>query len=183
MMRSLRLLVAVFVLAAMASRGAKRERYAQASLGPTQGSGSKARGTVELIRDGEDLVVRIRVSRVAPGDKAIHVHEHGDCGGEGAAAAGSHFNPTAHRHGGPTGTNRHVGDFGNVTVGQDGRGKRELRFAPIAGFDWKDFVGRSVVLHESADDLTSQPSGNSGKRIACGVLRAPGAKTDAPASP
>jgi Cu-Zn family superoxide dismutase len=183
MMRSLGLLAAVFALAAMASRGAKREPFAQALLEPTQGSGSQARGTIEFLRDQEDLVVRIRVSRVAPGDKAIHVHEHGDCGGEGAAAAGGHFNPTAHHHGGPTGTDRHVGDFGNVTVGKDGQGKKELRFASIAGFDWKDFVGRSVVLHENADDLKSQPSGNSGKRIACGVLRASGAKADAPASP
>ncbi len=135
-------------------------------------SKTKATGTVDFGRAQDGVLVRIQLRNVKPGLHALHVHANGNCAAADASSAGDHFNPTGRHHGAPSDIDRHVGDFGNIEVGANGEANAEMRFANVTGFDWKDFVGRSVVLHAGADDLKSQPAGNSGARIACGVIRA-----------
>ncbi|WP_414698994.1 superoxide dismutase family protein [Oligoflexus sp.] len=108
-----------------------------------------------------------------PGKLGIHIHEKGDCSAEDASSAGGHFNPTGNQHSGPHRQERHAGDLGNIPVEQDGSGLLKVDLPDLETFfDWSAIVGKSVVVHEKQDDLKTQPSGDSGKRIACGTITA-----------
>lgn len=164
--------VAAVVAALSISTGlfaAKRELFARTELQPK--SGSQTTGTVEFFKVGNAIVIEAKVVSLAAGEHGIHVHEKGDCSAADASSAGGHFNPTAHTHAGPKDKVHHVGDFGNLTATQDGKGTLTLT---VKGEDAKvltdQVVGTSVVVHEKKDDLRTQPSGDSGSRIACGVV-------------
>ncbi len=147
------------------------EVIASAQLEPK--SGSTARGSVIFTRIGEGMRVTALVEGVDAGKHGLHVHEKGDCSDPHAKTAGDHYNPTQKEHGGPHTTSRHLGDFGNVTVGKDGKGRLELAipFSAQAGIsEWEKIFGKSVILHAEEDDLKTQPSGDSGDRIACGII-------------
>lgn len=145
--------------------------FARALLQPK--SGSKASGTVEFFKTKKGIRVKAVVAGTTPGKHGIHIHEKGDCSSADAASAGAHFNPTGEAHGGPGVRPHHMGDLGNVFVEKDGRGELDLNLsADAAGFGgWDQLTGKSVVLHEREDDLQSDPAGNSGGRIACGVIQ------------
>ncbi len=147
---------------------------ATASLLPTKGS--QVQGSVKLVqRDGEVLVSG-KVTGLAPGPHGFPVHEKGDCSAPDGASAGPHFDPAASKaHGGPMGDKRHGGDLGNITADAKGVASFEIRVMGISlGSDPASVVGRSLIVHAKADDLTTQPSGNSGPRLACGLIsRAP----------
>lgn len=142
---------------------------ATATLAPT--SGSTASGTVNLQQMGDGSVeVTVNLTGVPPGVHGFHIHEHGNCGDNGNAAGG-HYNPTGAPHGAPHADPHHAGDFGNVTA--DAQGNVSTRFTtrsitvaegPITA------VGHAIILHANPDDLTTQPTGNAGARIACGVV-------------
>ena len=141
-----------------------------ATLQPS--SGQTAKGTVHLTDAGDGNVdVQVDLTGVPPGTHGFHIHEKGDCGNNGANAGG-HFNPTGMVHGAPDAVSHHAGDFGNVTA--DTSGEVHTRFTThsvsLKSGEVNDPVGKAVVLHEKADDLVSQPSGNAGARIACGVI-------------
>jgi len=134
-------------------------------------SGSTAKGTVHFQNAGEDGVeVVADLTGVPPGVHGFHVHEKGDCGNN-AANAGAHFNPFGSVHGAPDAVSHHAGDFGNVTA--DDKGEVHARFTTHSisiNSDSNGVVGHAVVLHGNPDDLVSQPAGNAGPRIACGVV-------------
>ena len=134
-------------------------------------SGSQVTGTVTFTQVGDEVQVVADITGLKPGKHGFHLHEKGDCSAPDAASAGPHFNPLQHKHGGTTGTERHAGDLGNIEA--DASGKAHL--------DWKakinlsgpsSIIGKSVVVHEKEDDLKTDPSGNSGARVACGVIEA-----------
>ena len=147
-----------------------RAPMATATLQPT--SGQTAKGTVHFndVGDGNIEVV-VDLTGVPPGVHGFHIHEKGDCGNN-AQNAGAHFNPTGMIHSAPDAQSHHAGDFGNVTA--DANGEVHTRFTThsisLKSGDAINPVGRAVVLHEKADDLVTQPSGNAGARIACGVI-------------
>jgi superoxide dismutase, Cu-Zn family len=167
-MRKLSFLV-VAVLISGACAHAKRP-MAMATLAPT--SGQTARGTVHFADVGDGNVeVIIDLTGVPPGIHGFHIHEKGDCGNN-AQNAGGHFNPTGMVHGAPDAVSHHAGDFGNVTA--DANGEIHTRFTTHSisltqGFS-TSAIGHAVVLHEKADDFLTQPTGNAGARIACGVV-------------
>ena len=105
----------------------------------------------------------------------VHFHEKGDCSDPNATSAGGHYNPNfgAH-HGGPMSDPRHGGDLGNLTADASGRGSLDV-VVPDLSLDsvQNGVVGKSIVVHEKADDLKSDPAGNSGPRVACGRIQAP----------
>ncbi|MEA2343130.1 MAG: superoxide dismutase, Cu-Zn family [Thermoanaerobaculia bacterium] len=133
-------------------------------------SGSTAKGTVHFQDAGENGVeVVADLTGVPPGVHGFHVHEKGDCGNNGNNA-GPHFNPTTMVHGAPDAVSHHAGDFGNVTA--DDKGEVHARFTTHSitiNTGERAVVGHAVVLHGNPDDLVSQPAGNAGPRIACGV--------------
>ena len=114
-----------------------------------------------------------RIEGAAAGTHGFHVHAVGSCDGPDFKSAGDHFNPGNTPHGGPTAPQHHAGDFGNVEVAADGTGNVDLVTAELTlgSGGGNDVLGKAVILHEGADDLTTQPTGNSGARIACGVVQ------------
>lgn len=129
---------------------------------------SKVSGLVQLAADGSDVRVTYNLKGLKKNaSHGFHIHEFGDCTSLDGSTAGSHFNPTSAPHGAPDAPAKHVGDLGNVKADAKGTASGEAR---ISGGALGTLVGRSLMLHAGADDLTSQPSGNSGDRIACGVI-------------
>ena len=147
-----------------------RRPTATATLQPS--SGQTAKGTVHLTDVGDgNIEVQVDLTGVPAGTHGFHIHEKGDCGNN-AQNAGGHFNPTGMVHGAPDAVSHHSGDFGNVTA--DANGEVHTHFTThsisLKSGDSINPVGRAVVLHDKDDDLVTQPSGNAGARIACGVI-------------
>lgn len=135
-------------------------------------SGSTLTGTATFTEEADGVHVVIEVAGAPPGEHAVHLHEKGDCSAPDASSAGSHFNPEHVEHGGPHTSVHHPGDFGNMTVGADGKGRLELVTKDLTiGESPISVVGLSIIVHEKADDF-SQPVGNAGGRIGCGVIAA-----------
>jgi superoxide dismutase, Cu-Zn family len=136
-------------------------------------SNSKVAGDALFTETDQGVVVTVLVRNAPPGSHGVHIHEKGDCSAADAASAGPHFNPTGHKHGGPTTAEHHAGDLGNMTVTADGIGKLSFTSKDITLSDGPNSImNRSVVVHEKADDLKTDPAGNSGARIGCGVIKA-----------
>lgn len=134
-------------------------------------SGSTVTGSVSFEVKGEDVKVTIDVAGAKEGDHGVHVHEKGDCSAVDAETAGGHFNPAGVEHGDHDSKAHHPGDFGNISVGADGKGHKEITVKTIGLKEGAHSVrGLSVIVHADKDDF-SQPGGNSGKRIACGVIK------------
>lgn len=135
-------------------------------------SGSDMRGDATFTpRDGR-VEARVTVENLPPGRHGIHIHEWGDCSSHDSTSSGGHWNPTNQPHGSPDVPTHHVGDMGNLEVGADGRGTLVLSSTEwsVGGADTSNVVGHALVVHADADDLVSQPAGNSGARIGCGVI-------------
>jgi Cu-Zn family superoxide dismutase len=142
---------------------------AVAVLHPT--AGNKVSGTVTFSEEADGVKVRAEIAGLAPGNHGFHVHEFGDCSAADASSAGAHFNPTKQPHAGPDAPERHVGDMGNVQADASGKATLEYVDHQISlTNDERSVIGRSVVVHAKADDLKSQPAGDSGARVACGVI-------------
>ncbi len=166
-MKKLALLSMVILVAGCAS--SKKGPMASAVLTPI--SGSSATGTVHFqeLNDGS-VDVTADLTNVPAGVHGFHVHEKGDCSNNGMAAGG-HFNPMNMPHAAPDAQSHHAGDFGNVTADAGGQVHAKFNTRAITVHDGvTSVVGHAVVLHGNADDLTSQPAGNAGPRIACGVV-------------
>jgi Cu-Zn family superoxide dismutase len=106
---------------------------------------------------------------------AFHIHEFGNCTAADASSAGAHFNPAAAAHGNREGGGEHhAGDIPNQVAGADGVATVDQRLdgLQIGGGEALDILGRGVIVHADADDYTTQPTGNAGGRIACGVIEA-----------
>jgi superoxide dismutase, Cu-Zn family len=142
---------------------------AVAVLHPT--AGNKVSGTVTFTEVADGVQVRAEITGLTPGNHGFHVHELGDCSAPDASSAGAHFNPTHKPHGGPDAAERHVGDMGNVQADASGKATLEYLDHQISlTNEEQSVIGRSVVVHAKADDLKSQPAGDSGARVACGVI-------------
>ncbi len=130
-------------------------------------SGSSVAGEVVFTGQPGGLRVTVAASGLSPGEHGFHIHEIGDCSAPDATSAKGHYNPAGKAHGHHASNDRHGGDLPNLTA--DARG--EARFAAdLPGLTLDEIYGRSVVIHADPDDYKSQPAGNSGKRVACGVI-------------
>ncbi len=156
--------------AGLLTSSSKDIKIAVAQITPVKGQ--KASGTVTFTKVSDGIRVVAVIDGLTPGNHGFHVHEHGDCGGTAAAHAGGHFNPTKKNHGGPDSPERHVGDLGNILANEKGQGRYDRVDHLIAFEGENSIIGRSVIIHADADDFTTQPTGNSGPRIACGVVEA-----------
>jgi superoxide dismutase, Cu-Zn family len=136
-------------------------------------SGSTVTGTAtftELVTGGTK--VQVHIEHAPPGTHGLHIHEKGDCSDPEAKNAGGHFNPSGMPHAGPMEMKRHAGDLGNIEIKADGTGDLTLTSDMITVKPGPNsVVGRAVVFHEKADDLTTQPTGNAGGRLGCGVIK------------
>jgi Cu-Zn family superoxide dismutase len=143
---------------------------AKAKLAPTQGN--TANGIVTFTQHDSKVIVDADIAGLAPGLHGFHIHEKGDCSAADATSAGGHFNPTHQPHGDPSGHAHHAGDLPMLNAGADGRAKLHVEVDWLALQGDQSAIGKAVVVHQKMDDFTSQPAGNSGARVACGVIMA-----------
>lgn len=163
------LISAMAVLAACAAMAAHAQS-AVAALDPT--AGNSAKGTIDFEQHGDKVFVNAKVSGLAPGAHGFHVHEKGDCSSSDGMSAGGHFNPTAKPHGNPASAEHHVGDMPALVADASGNATFQGDLAPMSvGAGVTDIVGKAVIVHKDADDYATQPTGNSGARVTCGVIR------------
>lgn len=133
---------------------------------------SKVTGKVSFLQVKDKVKITINLKNFERnGSHGFHVHEFGDCGKEGKAAGG-HFQPIGYEHGSREEKSTHAGDLGNIKVDGNGVVTTSIMTDKISLMKNEEdyIIGRSIVIHEKADDLVTQPSGQSGKRIACGVI-------------
>ena len=141
-----------------------------ATIGETNESG--VTGQAVFTQNGDNIALVIEINHASAGEHAVHIHAKGDCSAPDGTSAGGHWNPTGVAHGKWGEGEFHLGDIGNLTANAQGMGKIELTtnlWEMYTGSDI-DVVGKSIIVHAGADDFVSQPSGNAGARIGCGVI-------------
>lgn len=134
---------------------------------------NKVKGMVNL----EDMPDQIKVTAMFTGLKpnskhGFHIHENGTCEGPDFKSAGGHLNPSHEMHGGAMAKEHHLGDLGNIEADKNGTAKKEVMISKEGNDEMNKIVGKAFILHAKADDLKSQPSGDAGSRMACGLIKA-----------
>ena len=146
---------------------------AAAMLEPTEGN--QTRGELRFAAVGDRIEVTGTISGL-PGNSThgFHVHETGDCSAPDATSAGGHFNPAGTEHGRVGQDAHHAGDSDNITADAEGNATVQgwLEGATVGDGAATDIVGKAVIVHADADDYVTQPTGNAGDRLACGVIAA-----------
>lgn len=132
-------------------------------------------GTAHFTQGGDGKVkleLSLEIPKLPNHTVAVHIHEHGDCGEMGKASHG-HWNPTGKQHGKWGSAEFHLGDIGNVTLDGSGKGTTTLEtdLWSIGGDANKDILNKAIIVHSGTDDYTSQPAGNAGSRIGCGLIQ------------
>lgn len=126
-------------------------------------------GSARLLQRPDGVLIRVELSGLAPGAHGFHIHAAGKCDPP-FASAGGHFNPAGHRHGFAAPGGYHAGDLPNIVAGPDGKAAAEVLAAGVSLDQLLGAAGTALVVHAGADDYITDPSGNSGDRIACGVI-------------
>jgi Cu-Zn family superoxide dismutase len=134
------------------------------------GPGGKVEGKIHFHRRSGGLHIQGTVSGLSAGAHGFHVHEFGDCSAADFTSAGGHFNPTQEPHGAPEAARRHEGDLGNIHAGPDGTAKVDYTDSRLDFEGDGSILGRGLIVHAKADDLKTQPTGDAGGRLACGVI-------------
>ena len=144
---------------------------AKADFADSQG---KKVGTAELTQTADGVKIALAVSGLAPGQHAFHIHTAGKCEGPDFKSAGAHFNPYNKKHGLKNPEGPHAGDMENIQVGSDGTGTAEIVNKQVTLADGPNSLfhegSMAIVIHASPDDNVTDPAGNAGARIACGVI-------------
>lgn len=162
------LLVLLISLQAPAQNSGSAMTKAIAVIHPTEGN--KVHGLVTFTQDDENVKVVAHIEGLTPGKHGFHIHEWGDCSSKDGAAAGGHFNPRGAPHGAPDAAQRHAGDLGNIDANAEGVAHLEFNDSVMKLTGPGAIIGRGVIVHANADDLKTQPTGNAGGRLACGVI-------------
>lgn len=136
------------------------------------GGASGIEGAVTFVQADGYVLIDAEVTGLTLGKHGFHIHEYGDCTEMGGACAGVHFNPVGMPHAGPNDRRRHAGDLENLVADKEGVAKFQIKDKVIRLRGERSILGRGIVINADPDDLTTQPSGNAGKRIVCGIIGA-----------
>lgn len=168
MMKIVTLLSVVVLMSACAAYTAGPT--AKAQLQPTMGNA--VAGQVTFTQQGNHVLVAGEVTGLAPNKvHGFHIHEKGDCSSGDGVSTGGHFNPTGKPHGAHDNAEHHAGDLQSLQADANGVARFSYTSTAISvGAGATDVVGRGLIVHRDADDFKTQPTGNSGARVACGVL-------------
>jgi superoxide dismutase, Cu-Zn family len=145
-------------------------KTATVKLMPTQGNNT--RGDITFTQDAKGVHVVGSFTGLAYGEHGFHIHEKGDCSAPDGSSAGGHFNPTSAHHGARDAQDRHAGDLGNLKADPYGMARLDITDDKISLDGPNSIIGKAVIVHEKADDFQTQPTGNAGGRLACGVIEA-----------
>jgi Cu-Zn family superoxide dismutase len=151
-----------------ASLHAEESKKAVAVL--TAMSDSSVAGTFHFELTDAGIKITGTVTGLTPGKHGFHVHQYGDLTKADGTSAGGHFNPHGSEHAGPHADHRHVGDLGNIVADESGTAVVSIVDTQLTFSGDNSIIGRSVVVHAGEDDLSSQPSGAAGARVAVGVV-------------
>ena len=135
---------------------------------PTQGN--NVTGMITFTKSDNGIKVVADLQGLTKGKHGFHIHECGDCSAVDGSSAGGHFNPEGKSHGAPTDMMRHMGDMGNIEADDAGKAHLEYIDNTLALEGENSIIGRGIIVHKSEDDLKTQPTGNAGARVACGVI-------------
>ena len=168
----MRVITSVIALTALGAGCASMPATGPAAVATLESTkGNATAGTVIFAQKGDKLVVTARVSGLSPGAHGFHIHEKGDCTSGDGMSAGGHFNPHGKAHGSPSAPDHHAGDMPMLVADSYGEATLTAELDVVAiGGGAADVIGRSVIVHQDADDFKTQPTGNSGARVACGVI-------------
>ncbi|MDO5607556.1 MAG: superoxide dismutase family protein [Capnocytophaga sp.] len=137
-------------------------------------SGSEVSGTAEFTEKDGKVTLVVHVHGLTPGEHAIHLHEKADCSSDDGTSTGGHWNPTFEPHGKwGAAEGFHRGDIGNLVADENGHAQLEFStdlWCIGCDDDTKNIIGKAVIIHTSADDFVTQPTGNAGGRISCGGI-------------
>lgn len=166
-------IAAAVVLAALAGCAGTMSAgpVAEAKLEPTRGNATAGSATFQL--QGDVMTLHVKVEGLKPGaEHGFHIHEKGDCSSGDGMSTGGHFNPAGKAHGQHGAGEHHAGDLPSLKADAAGKVDARLRLAGglAIGGGAADIVGRGLIVHAQPDDYKTQPTGNSGARIACGVI-------------
>lgn len=142
---------------------------AVAVIHPTEGNSIE--GTVTFTKADDGVRVQANISGL--GDQTLHgfhIHQYGDCRASDGTSAGGHFDPEDMPHGAPTDAERHIGDLGNLPSNEDGDAEIDFVDPMLELSGSNSIIGRGVIVHAGEDDLVSQPTGDAGPRLGCGVI-------------
>ena len=172
-----RALAAAFALSLVPAFPARADHHEpQAARAALKDANGKEVGTATFARTKEGVTVSLQVAGLPPGTHAFHVHGVGKCDPPDFKSAGPHFNPGDRKHGKKNPQGHHAGDLPNVVVGADGKGQVSALLADVSLGEGPASLfqpgGTAVVVHADPDDEMTDPAGNAGARIACGVVTA-----------
>lgn len=143
-------------------------KKAVAALNPTKGNHVQGVVAFTAVEGGIHIIATIE--GLTPGKHGFHIHEFGDCSAPDGSSAGGHFNPTNQKHGGPDHFERHAGDLGNIVADEFGIARYDRVDTVITLNGPQTIIGRSLIVHANPDDFKTQPTGNAGGRVACGLI-------------
>lgn len=131
-----------------------------------------ASGIIKIEELNEEIKVTTDLKGLKPNSRlGFHIHENGICEGPEYKSAGNHLNPEHHKHGRPESSQRHLGDMGNIVTNAEGVSRQVILLPKDTVGDVEEMYGKAILIHAKADDLKSQPAGDSGARIACGLIK------------
>jgi superoxide dismutase, Cu-Zn family len=166
------LLIIPALICATATFGQDTPRVAHADIMNAQG---QKIGLAKIRPEGKGVKIEVTVSELPPGMHGIHIHAVGKCEGPAFTTAGAHLNPDTKKHGNENPEGPHAGDLLNIDVKADGKAQATLVDSMVTLAAGPNSLfrdgGTSIVIHEKVDDYKTDPSGNSGARIACGVIQ------------
>lgn len=166
-----KLITLIFVCSlfgACSSKDKKEETVVSTTTAKAMMKG-KVNAEVTFLPTAQGVVMKVYATDLKPNSThGFHIHENGKCEGPDYKSAGDHFNPEKHSHGAPSSSIKHLGDLGNLVSNAQGVAEKELLMRDLK--EVSVINNRSVIIHEKADDYVSQPTGDAGGRIACGII-------------
>jgi superoxide dismutase, Cu-Zn family len=136
----------------------------------TATAGHNTQGVVRFSQEKNGIRIRATITGLSEGDHGFHIHQFGDISRPDGKAAGGHFNPEHTEHAHPSASQRHIGDLGNIHADKDGYAYLEFVDTKLQFSGANSIIGRGLIIHENADDLSTQPTGAAGSRVGQAVI-------------